>query len=143
MKKYYFIFALFSILFYIMAFFYGVTYFRFFMRDFERKSVSNVSLAFSDDGNLPEDEQKMIAANVEGRDDLMGTASRGILLNIFFSLLYYYLFRRKRGYNIGFIALGVIFLLIGIYFIETMCFVYYNGPGEGITEIFDIKRLSY
>ena len=143
MKKYNFIFALFSILFYIMAFFYGVTYFRFFMRDFERKSVSNVSLAFSDDGNLPEDEQKMIAANVEGRDDLMGTASRGILLNIFFSLLYYYLFRSKRGYNIGFIALGVFFLLIGIYFIETMCFVYYNGPGEGITEIFDIKRLSY
>ena len=143
MKKYNLLFALFSILFYIMAFFYGVTYFRFFMRDFERKSVSNVSLAFSDDGNLPEDEQKMIAANVEGRDDLMGTASRGILLNIFFSLLYYYLFRRKRGYNIGFIALGVIFLLIGIYFIETMCFVYYNGPGEGITEIFDIKRLSY
>ena len=143
MKKYNFIFALFSRLFYIMAFFYGVTYFRFFMRDFERKSVSNVSLAFSDDGNLPEDEQKMIAANVEGRDDLMGTASRGILLNILFSLLYYYLFRRKRGYNIGFIALGVIFLLIGIYFIETMCFVYYNGPGEGITEIFDIKRLSY
>ena len=91
MKKYNFIFVLFSILFYIMAFFYGVTYFRFFMRDFEKKSISNVSLSLSDNGNLSEDEHKMIAANVEGRDDLMGTASRGILLNIFFSLLYYYL----------------------------------------------------
>ena len=43
MKKYNFIFILFTVSFYIISLFYGVTYLRSFMRDFERKYTSNSS----------------------------------------------------------------------------------------------------
>ena len=72
----------------------------------------------------------------------MGTTGRGVLFNMFFSLYYYYLFKKNKGHNIKFIVLGVFFLLVGAYLVDIMYLAYYNGAGESITNIFDIDRMS-
>ena len=144
MKKYNFIFILFTISFYIISLFYGVTYLGSFMRDFERKYISNASsVSLEKDKSLSEEKYKTADSNIEGRDDLMGTASRRILFNMFFSLYYYYLFKKKKGYNVKFIILGAFFLIIGLDFMNNMYFAYYSGAGESITDIFDIDNMRY
>ena len=89
MKKYNFIFILFSISFYSISFFYGVTYLGTFMRDFERKYTSTASsVSLEKDKSLSEEKYKTADSNIEGRDTLMGTAGRRISFNMFFSLYY-------------------------------------------------------
>ena len=144
MKKYNFIFILFSISFYSISFFYGVTYLGTFMRDFERKYTSTASsVSLKKDKSLSEEKYKTADSNIEGRDGLMGTAGRRMSFNMFFSLYYYYLFKKNKGHSIKFIVLGVIFLIIGLDFMNNMYSAYYSGAGESITDIFDINKMRY
>ena len=144
MKKYNFIFILFTISFYIISLFYGVTYIRLFMKDFEKKYISNTSsISLEKDKSLSEEEYETADSNIEGRDALMGTSGRGISINMFFSLYYYYLFRKNKDNSIKFIIFGVFFLLVGVYLVDIMCLSYYSGAGESITDIFDIDKMKY
>ena len=144
MKKYNFIFILFTILFYIISLFYGVTYLRLFMRDFERKYISTTSsVSLEKDKSLSEEKYETEDSNIEGRDALMGKAGRKILFNMFFSLYYYYLFKKNRGYSIKFIVFGIFSLLFILYFTNIFYDSYYIGTGESIINIFDIDKMSY
>ena len=144
MKKYSFIFILFSILFYAISLFYGVTYLGLFMRDFEKKYTSNTSsVSLEEEKGLSEEKYKTADSNIEGRDALMRTASRRILFNMFFSLFYYYLLKKNNGYRIKFVVFGIFSLFFVLYFTNIFYNSYYSGAGESITNIFDIDKMSY
>lgn len=145
MRRLNFIFMIYALLFMVYAFFFGSLSFRFIVRNFETKYINNKSLVYVErEKNIDDFEKRMIYANIEERGKMQTLNSIKIFFYLCISVFSLSLYKNKaksKELSVIMLAAGFFLLLLTLYSVRITMFSYYNGAGDGITNILNRDKI--